>query len=245
MADYRVNVNGFVVDAHYSEAEEKRILKPVLDEILRIQKRRKEGIRTIIFLVAPPGAGKSTLSAVLSEKARALGGNVQVLGLDGFHLPNDRLEKETMLRKGKTVRKAQMKGAPETFDVHGFLKALRSVRFEENAAWPVYDRTLHAPRDEWEKVCSDVLMIEGNWLLMDEPVWRSAEAFCDRSIAVLAEKDVLKGRLVERKMRGGKSRNASLAWYRRVDGPNIDRFYRGCKPTDIRLLLSEKGLSMI
>ena len=50
--------------------------------------------RTIVFLAAPPGAGKSTLAAVLERLAQSQPGmpRVQAVGMDGFHHTNAYLD---------------------------------------------------------------------------------------------------------------------------------------------------------
>ena len=68
-----------------------------------------EGHRRLLGITGAPGAGKSTVSAVL---AGALGDRVVVVPMDGFHLAQTELE-----RLGRAARK----GAPDTFDAAGFV----------------------------------------------------------------------------------------------------------------------------
>ncbi|MGH3794230.1 MAG: hypothetical protein ACRDSP_05010 [Pseudonocardiaceae bacterium] len=76
------------------------------------------GTWRILGITGGPGSGKSTLAAALGE---ALGHRVRVVGMDGFHLAHAEL-----VRLGSVDRK----GAPDTFDVRGFVALL--VRLREN-----------------------------------------------------------------------------------------------------------------
>ena len=91
----------------------------------------RDGRRRLIGLVGPPGAGKSTLSAALQAR---LGESMVVVGMDGFHLANAEL-----LRLGRRERK----GAPDTFDVDGYVTLLARLRGQSSALYaPRFDRDL-------------------------------------------------------------------------------------------------------
>ena len=72
--------------------------------------------RVLVGIAGPPGAGKPTVGAVLVER---LGPSATLLPMDGFHLPQAEL-----VRLGRRDRM----GAPDTFDVHGFVATLEAVR---------------------------------------------------------------------------------------------------------------------
>ena len=73
------------------------------------------GSRALLGIVGCPGAGKSTLSAVITAGVASS----VVVPMDGFHMSNDEL-----IRLGRRNRK----GAPDTFDVDGFVAVLERVR---------------------------------------------------------------------------------------------------------------------
>ncbi|MBQ3079425.1 MAG: nucleoside/nucleotide kinase family protein [Clostridia bacterium] len=240
MALYRLCVNGFETEAVYSDKED-CLISGVLTKMISGAKKRK---RKIVLIAGAPGAGKSTLALALCEKARAEGVSkpVQALGLDGFHLKNDVLSNGCALRNGESVPLSSIKGAPETFDRDAFLKYLSDAASAEPAFWPVYDRNRHEVGDTPERVKGEILIIEGNWLLLKREGWEKAKAFADITLSVSTEEAIVKPRLIQRKMRGGKSLEEAEKWYETVDGPNVRLFHAESAKADISLKLTENGL---
>lgn len=56
-----LTVNGLHVEAHYHDDEIEKVHKPLLQQLAKIHAAKPER-RTIVFLSAPPGTGKSTLT---------------------------------------------------------------------------------------------------------------------------------------------------------------------------------------
>ncbi|MGL6208539.1 MAG: nucleoside/nucleotide kinase family protein, partial [Paracoccaceae bacterium] len=117
-----------------------------------IRTRAGQG-RFLTALAGPPGAGKSTLAARL---VRSLGPGAKVVPMDGFHY-DDRV----LLARGARHRK----GAPDTFDVQGFLHLLRRLRTEDEVAIPLFDRDLEISRAGADIVTATdrLLVVEGNY----------------------------------------------------------------------------------
>lgn len=90
------------------------------------------GDRVIIGIAGPPGAGKSTIAQALMEKLP----DAALLPMDGFHLPQAELR-----RLGRRERM----GAPDTFDVDGFIAVLEALRRGETVTAPGFDRELEEP----------------------------------------------------------------------------------------------------
>ena len=61
--NYSVNINGIDVNATYSDDNVEKIFIPLLQKLADLQKQK--GGRIVVFLAAPPGAGKSTLASFL------------------------------------------------------------------------------------------------------------------------------------------------------------------------------------
>ena len=95
---------------------------------------------------------------------------MQALGMDGFHYPNAALETYTTVRGGKEISLKSIKGAPETFDVAALAAKLGAAR-EESVTFPVYDRRIHDVVPNAVTADAPILLVEGNWLLLDEEPW--------------------------------------------------------------------------
>lgn len=201
--------------------------------------------RTIVFLAAPPGAGKSTLAAVLERLAQSQPGMpcVQAVGMDGFHHANAYLDRHTLdCPDGKPVSLRSIKGAPETFDVEGFALALHETRVSSDSVqWPAYSRVAHDVVADGPIVSAPIVIVEGNYLLLDESPWRDLAELCDLSIFVEADEAMLRERLVARKVRGGLSRTEAERFFEQSDGKNVRRILAHRCPADIAITLDSSG----
>lgn len=225
-------VNGLHVEAYYPDDEIESVHKPLLRRLATLHSTYPKR-RTIVFLSAPPGTGKSTLTTFwefLSREDPDLP-EIQTLPMDGFHHYNVWLD-------AKGLR--AYKGAPETFDVDKLAKNLRQLR-EGEGVWPQYDRQKHDPVEEAVVVTASIVIVEGNWLLRDDEKWRALAAFCDFSLFIDAPPDALRARLVARKLAGGLSLKDAEAFYARTDGPNVERVLRNSRPADLLLQMNEAG----
>lgn len=127
----------------------------------RITELLADGGRKILGIVAPPGAGKSTLAQALLAQ---FGSAMQVVPMDGFHLANSEL-----LRLGRSGRK----GAPDTFDAAGYVSLLQRIQAQlepEVVYAPEYRRELEEPVAGAIAIAPQTALIvtEGNYLLQGE-----------------------------------------------------------------------------
>ena len=65
MREFEANINGIDVSVTYSGAAVNYIFLPLLKKLTR--RHIAKGKRILVMLVAPPGAGKSTLASFLEE----------------------------------------------------------------------------------------------------------------------------------------------------------------------------------
>lgn len=189
------------------------------DVLQRAQALLASGQRRILGIVAAPGAGKSTLAQRL---AQALGEQAQIVPMDGFHLANSELQR---------LDRAGRKGAPDTFDVPGYVNLLRRLREQPPG------ETIYAPeyRRELEEgiagaiavdAATPLIITEGNYLLLEDGGWHAARAMLDEVWFLDVDSQVRRQRLLARHMRFGRSREAALAWIASTDEPNAQRVER-------------------
>lgn len=149
--------------------------------------------RVLVAIAGPPASGKSTLSKALNTHLNAVV-NVHsvVVPMDGFHLDNEQLKDLGLLHR---------KGAPETFDFDGFAHLLDRLRMSDQPIYyPTFDRALDKAIAGQGVVQShdQVILIEGNYLLLDEEPWSQISPLFDHSIFLNTPMDVLKSRLIQR-----------------------------------------------
>lgn len=227
-----LTVNGLQVEAHYHDDEIENVHKPLLQQLAKIHAANPQR-RTIVFLCAPPGTGKSTLTTFweyLCAQDPCLP-EIQTLPMDGFHHYNSWLDAHNL---------RAYKGAPETFDVDKLAQNLRQIR-EGEGFWPQYDRQKHDPVEEAIRVTAPMVIVEGNWLLRNDDRWRALAEFCDYSLFIRAPANALRTRLVGRKLAGGLSQADAEAFYERTDGPNVRRVLEDSLPADLMLEMSLEG----
>ena len=165
--------------------------------------------RRIVAIVGPPASGKSTLAAALQTQ---IPGSC-VVPMDGFHLSNATLEKRGLLAR---------KGAPETFDVEGFERLLKTIRSQETLPFPTFDRAQDRSIPEGGHIDAThhTVLVEGNYLLLDAPRWKALHQFWDYSILLKVGLKELERRLVARWLVHGHDKAAALERARQNDLPN-------------------------
>ena len=119
-----------------------------------------------------------------------------------------------------------MKGAPQTFDAAGFVAALRRVRKEPAATvlWPDFDRVAEATVPDAIPIGPEARLVitEGNYLLLDQPGWREVRRLLDAVWYVDAPRDVLRRRLIERQIAGGRPDQDAVRHVDESDLPNAE-----------------------
>lgn len=231
-----MTINGLPVKAEYSKQDIETIFQPLLADLRTLQKEK--GGRIVAFLAAPPGLGKSTLAAFL-EYLSLQDDNpvkVQAAGMDGFHRYASYLKSHTMLRDGEEILMDAVKGAPETFDAERLGLYLEKLLSEKELLWPTYDRTLHDVVDEGPLLKEDIIFLEGNYLLLSDARWQVLRKYAAYKIYASADIELLKPRLVERKVMSGYSSEAAEAFYAYSDGRNAELILNDV-PEDADLLL--------
>jgi pantothenate kinase len=179
-------------------------LDDAVDQV--VARRAETGERVVVGLAGEPGSGKSTTAEALAAALVAVGRSAVVVPMDGFHLAGSTLE-----RLGRLDRK----GAIDTFDAEGWLALLRRIRRGGATVWaPDYVRGLEEAVAGSIEVAPDVevVVVEGNYLLVDDEPWRSARAELDLAWWVEVPQRDRQRRLVARHVRHGMTEEAALAW---------------------------------
>jgi pantothenate kinase len=170
------------------------------------------GTRRILGITGAPGAGKSTVCAAL---AAALGERAALIGMDGFHYAGRELQR---------LRRADRKGAPDTFDVDGYVALL--TRLRTPSAGPVYgplfDRALEEPIGSAVPVFPAIPLVltEGNYLLLEQHGWAAVRDCLDEVWYLDVPPEVREQRLLRRRLSFGHEPQAAEDWVRTVDGRN-------------------------
>jgi pantothenate kinase len=151
--------------------------------------------RAVVGITGPPGAGKSTVAAQIVELAGKIVPAV-VAPMDGFHRSAAELTEMGIL---------ELKGVPDSFDAVGFVALLRRLRTSthDSLAWPTYDRARQEVVPSGTVVRPDdrLVIVEGNYLLLDAPPWDGVRPLLDAVWYLDAPVAVITARLVERLMR--------------------------------------------
>lgn len=187
--------------------------------------------RTIVAVAGPPGVGKSTFAAALAQALNeAEAANASIVPMDGFHLDDGVLRRQGTLDR---------KGAPFTFDLGGFVSLLRRLRdnAEPGIAVPVFDRSLEISRAGAAVVASSTrfLIVEGNYLLLDDPDWGRLRPFFDLTLMLQEDPRVLDERLVARWLAHGFDPESARAKVAHNDLPNVDLVRHRSVAADIAL----------
>ena len=147
---------------------------------------------------------------------------VTVVPMDGYHLSNKVL---------KDLKRSDRKGAPDTFDVAGFVSLVKRIRSEQtqNIYYPIFDRAIEESIAAQGVVTSTtkVVIIEGNYLLHDEGGWEVLNDLLDESWMVDVDDDKRISRLISRHIAYGKDPEAAKAWAKGTDEVNAKLIERG------------------
>jgi pantothenate kinase len=237
---YKFLVNSLEVNANYFKEDIENIFIPLLKKLTNMKKSNNG--RLLFYLAASPGVGKSTLASFLEFLSRNNEEiqEIQAIGLDGFHYPQQYIKNNEVIVDGKEVPMAEVKGCPETFDLSRLKSKIKALK-SESVRWPIYDRTLHDVVEDQILVTKDIVLIEGNWLLLNEDGWRDLKEYCNYSIFIKADEEMLKGRLIHRKIKGGLSEKDAVKFYEKSDSKNVKRVLNNSIKADLQLELLSNG----
>lgn len=172
--------------------------------------------RTVIALAGPPGSGKSTIASAV---VRLLNTDLKppssalIVPMDGFHLPRSTLN--TLPNRAEAYAR---RGAAWTFDAQGVLDLVTALHasksYNHNSPAsvilaPSFDHELKDPTQDAIAITSDaeIVILEGNWLLLDEEPWRRISDLVDETWFVDVDPDLARERIAKRHLRSGIERD--------------------------------------
>jgi pantothenate kinase len=216
-----------------------------LTDLIRTRAHSHPKRRFLVAIAGPPGSGKTTiarevvqrLNSLSSSSAMQVNGNSSetaqsaspaaavLVSMDGFHFPRAALD-QLPNREEAYIRR----GAPWTFDVDRFVAFMRELRAwadrnqqqhdagERYIYAPSFDHQLKDPVEDGLQIPSNasILIIEGNYLLLDEPQWRDIADLIDYRVFVDANVNETRERVAKRHVQAGIEKTIEDA-YRRVD----------------------------
>ena len=189
----------------------------------------KEGHRIIVGVVGGAGSGKSTFCSILRDAInRQANANIAAtIGMDGYHFTNQYLNSTPIPGRNTGEMLGTVKGDLETIDAESIFIDLCKLKVvdkhgikEKNIYFPVYDRKLHDPVQN--KICitpqQTIIFFEGLHLLTnDKSYWYKIRSLFDGIIGLNVSIDKCKKRVIERRVRQGKSEEDSLKHFERND----------------------------
>lgn len=174
--------------------------------------------RLMVGIAGPPGSGKSTLADWVAKEINTRNPDADlavVVPMDGFHLDNVILDSRGL---------RAVKGSPDTFDVNGFYQLLQrlaspltppaNAQMESNTSIyvPLFDRERDLARCAASEVNEHhrIVIVEGNYLLLQRQGWRELAALFNLSVMLHVPSEILEQRLIKRWMEQGMERRAAV-----------------------------------
>jgi pantothenate kinase len=207
---------------------------PLACKILRHAHGQK---RFMVAVAGPPASGKTAFATILVSVINAEA-NQEIAALvqqDGWHYSNEYLSAHTLLKDGAKVTLRQLKGAPETYDTAAAYQCFKKIKVGENVSYPVNSRETHDPVPDGGCVRTRhrIVVLEGNYLLLQEEPWQRFRSLFDLGILLMAQREALVDGLRQRHLRGGRFPAAVEEHISRVDIPNIVRVLKHSGGADI------------
>ncbi len=232
----------------FTDQDLRNIYLPLSDWLL---KRTHLTQRSLTAVAGPPGIGKSAFIQILSEiLCIRCGKRISACaGMDGWHYSREYLQSHTICKNGQEISLAEIKGSPESFDQAGFLNFVHDIFTFPSLKFPIYSRLQHEPIPDAGTITPEnqLIFLEGNYLLLDEPQWNTLFPFYSSRIFLFTEKEKLLDGLLQRKISGGTEPEAARRHVMHVDAADIDLVLQKSTGYDLKIIwnFQDKGKNQI
>nr|GMD13915.1 putative uridine kinase C227.14 isoform X1 [Ipomoea batatas] len=197
-------------------------------------------LKHIVGLAGPPGSGKSTLASEVvrrvnmlwPQKSCSFDSQVEtpataiVLPMDGFHLYRRQLDAMEDPDEAHARR-----GAPWTFDPNLLLKCLKALRDQGSVYAPSFDHGVGDPVEDdiFVSVHHKVVIVEGNYLLLEEGVWKDISSIFDEKWFIDVDIEKSMQRVLKRHIATGKPPDVAKWRIDYNDRPNAELIMKSKK----------------
>ena len=204
------------IDVSFLNEKQRRFYIDLFAEVISLYEGAQKP-RFVLGIAGPTGSGKSTMVALFDAFAKQseFSFSLRTLGIDAFHFP------EAYLKSHATADGSlkEWKGRFDSYDVPKLVEVLDKFRSGDAVELPTYSRRTHEPVEHAVSVKEKnaLLIVEGLWLLYQKSGWETIGPRLDHSIFVEADEEAVRAAVVERHMRGGRTREDAEQYYDRVD----------------------------
>ncbi|KAI0533981.1 P-loop containing nucleoside triphosphate hydrolase protein [Xylaria digitata] len=164
--------------------------------------------RILIAFAGPPGSGKLTIAAQVVQRINTAVQHpiAASLPMDGFHYTRAHLD--TLPNNAEAHAR---RGASWTFDADGVVALLKILSASRCGADPVtvlapsFDHSIKDPIVDSIRIGPEtqIIIVEGNWLLLDREPWRQIPKYVDNTWFVDVDASLARQRIVERHIVSG------------------------------------------
>ncbi|TKY62398.1 ATP binding kinase [Spatholobus suberectus] len=200
--------------------------------------------KVLVGLAGPPGAGKSTLAHEVAkrinklwpEKSSSFDSQVQpphvaiVVPMDGFHLYRSELDAMENPEEAHARR-----GAPWTFNPLRLLTCLKNLRIHGSVYAPSFDHGVGDPVEDdiFVNLQHKVVIVEGNYLLLEDEVWKEISSLFDEKWFIDIDIDKAIQRVFKRHISTGKPPDIAKRRVENNDRLNAEIIMKSKKNADI------------